>query len=313
MIREQDIISRYFTRKTRRASNRLGVGDDAAIIRIPAKQELLLSIDTLIEGVHFFKSTDPFALGHKTLAVSLSDIAAMGGKPIAALLSLSRPNADKKWLKAFHQGFFTLAEAYGVDLIGGDTCQGPLSLSSVVQGLVPQNQAVLRSGAKVGDLICVSGSLGDAAYAVQALKENRKKMNPYFLNRLQQPSPRVELGQRLRPYAHAMIDISDGLITDLKRILRASHVGASIYTPQLPLSSELKEASTPFEKAMKLALAGGDDYELCFTIPEKHLSRLKRLPTPITCIGKIEKKLGLLIRDGENKIVKISQEGYEHF
>ncbi len=312
MMREHDIISRYFSKKTAQTANRLGVGDDAAILRVPPKQELVVSIDTLVEGVHFFKSADPLALGHKTLAVSLSDIAAMGAKPISALLSLTRPNADTRWIKSFQKGFFNLAEQYKVDLIGGDTCQGPLSLSSVVHGLVPRNKAILRNGAKVGDFIFVSGTTGDAGFAVADLKKNQKKINSYFLDRLNKPSPRVKLGQFLRPFASAMIDLSDGLMIDLKRILEASQVGATISTNQLPISSALREICTE-KQAIKYALIGGDDYELCFTVPENKVHRLKRTPTPITCIGKIERESGLVIRDAANKVIRMKQEGYEHF
>jgi thiamine-monophosphate kinase len=310
-MREHDIISHYFTRAKSQRANRLSIGDDAAIIRVPSGHELVVSIDTLVEGVHFFKSAEPYALGHKTLAVSLSDIAAMGAKPISALLSLTHPKVDQKWLKQFQAGFFNLAKEYHVDLIGGDTCQGPLSLSSVVHGIIPLQQSILRSGAKVSDLIFVSGCLGDAGYALQALKKNQK-ISPYCLERLHQPSPRVKLGEYLRPFASAMIDVSDGLIIDLKRILSASFVGATLYSHHIPLSPQLSENNT-INEALKFALGSGDDYELCFTVPEKLAHRLTRPPTPITCIGKIEKKSGLIIRDAKNKIIKFKKEGYEHF
>lgn len=312
MMRENDIISKYFTRKTKHKINRLGIGDDAAILRLQAKQELVVSIDTLVEGVHFFKSTDPYSLGYKALAVSLSDIAAMGAKPISALLSLTLPKADKNWLKHFQKGFFSLADQFKVDLIGGDICQGPLSLSSVVHGIIPQNAAILRSGAKPGDFIFVSGNLGAAAYAVYAQKYNMKKIPLSCLSRLNQPEPRVELGEFLRPFASAMIDISDGLIIDLKRILEASTVGATIFTEQLPIAEDLQKIVSP-KQTLSLALSGGDDYELCFTVPEKHARKLAKSPTPITCIGRVEKKSGLRILDAENKTLKLEDEGYEHF
>lgn len=178
MLTEHDMIARYFTRPTKHPTTRYGIGDDAAIVRLKPKHELLSSIDTLVENVHFFKQTSAYDLGHKTLAVSLSDIAAMGGEPISALLSLTLPKADKKWLEEFHKGFFALAQEFKIDLIGGDMSQGPLSLSSVVQGMVPQNKAILRRGAKAGDFIFVSGFIGDAAYAVQAIKKKKKKIDP---------------------------------------------------------------------------------------------------------------------------------------
>jgi 2-oxoglutarate dehydrogenase E1 component len=292
------------------------VGRRAMSALITLNDTLLLaqSIDTLVEGVHFFKDTDPEALGHKSLAVSLSDMAAMGARPTAALLSLTLPQADEHWLRAFQQGFYRLAKQFTVDLIGGDTCQGPLSISTVVQGVVNKKQALLRSGANPGDLIFVSGTLGDAAFAVSQLQQ-KNSVDDFFRQRLQKPDPRVALGILLCDVATSAIDISDGLVTDLKKIMTKSDVGAVIYTNKLPLSKTLISA-TGNKAAINFALTGGDDYELCFTVPKDKIPLLKEKlsdDTAITCIGEMNPSKQLAIKDKNDVTIALKQDGYEHF
>lgn len=311
MPSEHQLIEKYFAKPLKNPMNILGVGDDAALIKLNNDLQLAQSIDTMVEGVHFFPNTDPESLGHKCLAISLSDIAAMGARPSGAFLSLTLPKADEAWLIAFQRGFFNLAKQFSVDLLGGDTCQGPLSITTLVQGVVEKNKAILRSGAKSGDLIFVSGTLGDAGFAVS----QKQAAADFFLQRLQKPTPRVELGMILKNYATAAIDISDGLATDLRKIITQSQVGAIINTAKIPLSTELQNA-LPKSAAINLALSSGDDYELCFTVP-KNLEQdfLREIPKTlsVTCIGEINTNDELIFQDENKKTLEIKQEGYEHF
>jgi thiamine-monophosphate kinase len=267
MASEFELIRRYFTRPARRAV--LGVGDDCALIGLAPGCELAISTDMLVAGTHFFPATDVRRLGHKTLAVNLSDLAAMGATPRHALLSLALPAADEAWMAAFAAGFFALAERYGVELIGGDTTRAPagaaLALNVTILGEVPAGHAVLRSGAAAGDDIWVSGTLGDAALGLVALKgaaELAPADRDFCVGRLEMPTPRVELGLQLRGIARAMLDVSDGLAGDLAHLARASSLAARVDVDALPLSAALKVQ--PRELALRCALAGGDDYELCF-------------------------------------------------
>lgn len=310
---EFEIIEKFFSRSTQEFPwVFLSVGDDAAILQTPKKQQMVISTDTLVEGIHFPKNTRPFDIGFKSLAVSLSDMAAMGAFPAGVLLSLTLPQANTQWLKQFAQGFFSLANRYRLPLIGGDTTRGPLNINTVLQGFTPQGKALLRSGANPGDLIYVTGTLGEAALALQLLQQ--KKKTPIALaQRLNRPSPRIEIGLALRDLASAAIDISDGFVADLKKILIASNVGAVITSEKIPLSSTFQKYKGP----ISLALTGGDDYELCFTIPKHKKLELEKklnpLNCPITCIGEIttEKKLKILDKNG--KTIKFSREGFDHF
>lgn len=320
-ITEFEIIKKFFTRSAKDFPHiKLGVGDDAAVMSIPKKHELVTTIDTLVEGVHFLKENPAFDIGHKSLAVSLSDIAAMGASPISALLSLTLPEVNEKWLGEFSKGFFSLANQYKVPLIGGNISRGPLTISTVVNGIVPTRKAILRCGAKAGDLIYVTGTLGDAGLALQMSQpplKLRKKLN--------RPDPRIEVGLILRNIATAAIDISDGLVADLKKVLTASRVGATILSDKIPTSNALQSLCSK-EKARHLSLTAGDDYELCFTIPsaknQQFLRKLEErfrqkksnaLKCRITCIGKINKKLGFEIIDDSGNTFLYEKEGYEHF
>ncbi len=264
---EFELIRRYFTRSANKVS--LGIGDDCALLSPRSGYELAVSTDMLVAGRHFFPDTDPEALGWKTLAVNLSDLAAMGAEPLAFTLALALPEANEDWLEKFSRGLFTCAEAHNCDLIGGDTTRGPLNLCVTIFGEVPQGRAILRSGARISDEVWVSGTLGDAALGLRMLQGftviDKATDCAAALHALQRPTPRIALGMALRGIATAMLDISDGLLGDLDHILSASEVGVVIQVDALPLSAYL----TTQAEALRLqcTLAGGDDYELCFTAP----------------------------------------------
>lgn len=311
---EFDLIRKHFTRPT--PSAELGVGDDAALLRVADGKELAISTDMLVSGTHFFADADPFQLGHKTLAVNLSDLAAMGAVPRWATLSLSLPSVDEDWLRRFSQGFFALAEANGVELVGGDTTRGQLNLCVTILGEVPRGKALRRDGAKVGDDIWVSGKLGQAALGLANLQGKFKfygEVRDACLKALHQPQPRVALGLALRGIAHSAIDISDGLLADLGHILERSNVGAEIEIETLPIVDDGVEKDV----AQQCALAGGDDYELCFTAPHSQhavlLALAEQLKFPLTRIGQITAALGCVVRDSEGKAMTIEKGGYDHF
>lgn len=324
-IGEFELIKRYFARpeisqiQGQYTDGLIGIGDDCALFDIPADMQLAQSLDTLVEGVHFPKECDPFALGYRALAVNLSDLAAMGAEPHSFTLGLTLPRVSELWLKEFSEGLAQLAQQVKAPLIGGDTTRGPLTLSLQVQGLVPKSKALLRSGASPGDLICVTGTLGDAAGALSSVLQGDTPKTcgddhlKYLLNRYWYPSPRLFAGQWLRQMgATAALDISDGLLGDLRHILKASHVGAEIAPELIPRSSSLMQQYDQ-ETALKLALTGGDDYELCFTIPR---ALAQKLPSTladgcrITCIGQINDEPGL-IRDSQGNL--LTEKAYTHF
>ncbi|NOR52330.1 MAG: thiamine-phosphate kinase [Gammaproteobacteria bacterium] len=291
----------------------LGIGDDAAIIEPPAGELLAISVDTLIAGRHFPEQTSPSDIGYKSLAVNLSDMAAMGAIPRWITLSLALPEVDERFLSGFSEQLLGLAERYGVQLIGGDTVRGPLTITVQIIGTVPANSALKRSGARVGDAIFVSGTLGDAAGGLSIVMEGVTTNDAhYLLQRLNRPTPRVELGRALRGVASSAIDISDGLLADLGHILEQSGVGAEIDSSQIPCSDALISFVPDRQKRLKLMAAGGDDYELCFPVPASRVDEVKRiseeLKLPLTQIGKICEGFELLL-DGE----KISQQGFDHF
>ena len=302
---EFSIIDTYFNRKNANSVD-LGVGDDSALLTPPPQQQLVICADTLVAGRHFPIDTDPHAIGWKSVAVNLSDIAAMGATPHSILLALSLPQIDHDWLKAFSQGLYDCCDQFGVSLIGGDTTQSPhLTLSVTALGWVDIGQAVPRSGAKPGDLVCVSGTVGDAAFALQHLGHPLQK-------RLDYPTPRCQLGAALKGLAHSMIDISDGLAQDLGHILKASQVGAKLQLENLPISPTLQTLDDA--QKWQYALAGGDDYELCFTISPQNYQKLlqKQLDVPISIIGKIQPQHGLTFE--KNDVDHLLQfNGYQHF
>jgi len=294
---EFDLIWRFFKAgsesmaQTQTDQVLLGIGDDCALLQPDAAQNLAVTSDMLVEGRHFFAGANPEWLGHKALAVNLSDLAAMGAKPVGFTLALALPDANADWLAQFSQGLFRLAQQWQCPLIGGDTTQGPLTICITALGHVPSSTAIKRSGAKVGDDIWVSGTLGDARLALGALR-NEWSLNPSGLEavlpRMHEPEPRIALGMQLRGVASSALDVSDGLLGDLRHILKASQVNAEVLIDQLPTSPTLAEQTQDLRR--QCAANGGDDYELCFTAPKNKRTEIESLSTallPLTRIGSI--------------------------
>ncbi len=313
-VTEFELIESFFLRpEVHHKQTRIGIGDDCALISPNGDLDLAITTDTLVEGTHFFPDSEPEALGHKALAVSLSDLAAVGAEPKWALLALTLPVTQRSWLEKFAEGFFVLARKHSVELIGGDTTKGGLAITVQAIGLKPKSDELLRSNAKVGDKIYVTGTLGDAGLALATASHHGEVANLHLAARLHRPTPRIEMGLCLRGLAHACIDISDGLVADLAHILRASGVGATIHCQHLPLSDPLLRYIDRTND-YKIPLCAGDDYELCFTIAEHNLRALARrvefIDCAYTCIGEIESTNGLRVLGYENdEILK----GYEHF
>ena len=297
---------------------RLGIGDDAALLAVPAGQELAVAIDTLVEGVHFPIGTAAVDIGWKSLAVNLSDLAAMGATPAWALLALTLPSADTALIDGLATGFAQLAQTYRLALVGGDTTRGAFTLSVAVHGFVPPGKALKRSGAHVGDAVLVTGTLGDAAAGLQLVQKGGSSdaRSAFLIERLNRPTPRVAAGLALRGYASACIDISDGLLADLGHLCTASSVGAEIETSLLPRSSALLDLFDP-NVARDFALSGGDDYELCFTVPAQHIATvqadLARLGCGVTKIGRIVEGSGVSVRDHEGRWLEPVRNGWDHF
>ncbi len=321
---EFDLIDRFFKRPVTRAT--LGVGDDCALLMPTPGMQLAVSSDMLVEGRHFLSTVDPARLGHKALAVNLSDLAACGAKPLAFMLALALPRADEAWLEGFSRGLFALADAHGCELIGGDTTQGPLNLCITVLGEVPREQALLRSGARAGDDLYVSGTLGDARLALEVFRGTRALPLAAFeaaRARMEQPTPRVALGLALRGVATAAADISDGLVGDLGHILKASGVGAcidsAIAIDLLASKAHVTLASGQFdaEAALEYVLAGGDDYELVFTAPPAARDAVQaaaaRAGTPVSRIGRIEAAPGLRLVDAAGQAITRRFASFDHF
>lgn len=314
---EFDLIRRHFTHPGQHTL--LGVGDDAALLAPAQGMVLAVSADMLVAGRHFFSDTDPERLGHKAMAVNLSDLAAMGARPRWALLSLALPRADERWLAAFARGFQDEAVAWQVDWVGGDTTAGPLNLSVTILGEVRPEQALRRSGGKVGDQVWVSGTLGDAALGLAALQGRYPLSGPeraFCVQRLERPVPRVPLGLRLAGLAHAALDISDGLLADLGHLLRASGVGADLHWSSIPLSPALAARSQE-DLVREAILAGGDDYELCFTADPADrmaiLAAAAAADTPVHCIGVLTADPGVRVRDDQGQLVLTRRSGFDHF
>ena len=314
---EFDLIAKYFTRATPDAA--LGVGDDCALLVPTPGMQLAVSSDMLLEGRHFSPQDSPAGIGHKSLAVNLSDLAAMGATPRWATLSIALPEVNDAWLTAFARGFFRMADLHGIELVGGDTTRGALTLSITVMGEVPPGQALRRDGAQAGDDIWVSGVLGSAAMAL-AYRQGRVFMEQIdaakVLPALYLPMPRVELGIALRGIAHSAIDISDGLLGDLGHILERSQVGATLEFSALPthpvVQGYLHEAV-----ARDCILAGGDDYELCFTAPQAKrdlvLTAANDAGVSVSRIGHINAQPGLTVTDADGHPLIIEHTGYDHF
>lgn len=319
-MNEFELIKNYFAKQTGKRNDVIeSIGDDAALVTVPRDQMLAITTDTLVVNTHFLPSTSAYDIAYKSLAVNLSDLASMGAEAAWVTLALTLPTADETWIAQFCQGFFALANDHHVQLIGGDLTRGPLAITITAHGFVPTKKALLRSGAKPRDLIYVTGTLGDAGAALQflqnkiALSENQQI---YLLKRLHRPTPRLQIGLTIRDFAHAAIDISDGLAADLSHILQQSNVGATVYVDQLPLSQVLEQAVSQ-DVAIEFALTAGDDYELCFTVPpEKRLlveNELAKTACRFTCVGEIteNKQFNLCYQDG--KKYHATYLGYQHF
>jgi thiamine-monophosphate kinase len=320
---EFELIRRYFTHPARGAT--LGVGDDAALLRVTPRNELVVSADMLVEGRHFFAGADPQLLGHKALAVNLSDLAAMGAKPRWATLALALPKIDEKWLGGFSRGFMALARRHSVSLVGGDTTRGPLNIAVQIMGEVPAGKALRRDGAKVGDDVWVSGYLGEAAMALQMIcskswrgvsNDDRRALEA----RLHAPTPRIALGTALRALAHSAIDVSDGLLADLGHICERSGVSAEIEWEAVPAIPAVR-AYAQSDRGAQALLAGGDDYELCFTAsPRRRVAvtaAAARARVRVTMVGRIVRKTRsaapVTVLDSVGRAMKTRARGYDHF
>ncbi len=292
----------------------LGVGDDAALLRVPQDRELVVATDTLVEGRHFLAGIEARSVGHQALAVNLSDLAAMGAEPAWALLSLSLPEVDEAWLDEFAAGFFALADRCGIELVGGDTVRGPRVITVTALGLVEPGTALRRDGARPGDGVYVSGTPGEAAAGLELLRNGRREQAPGLVRRQLYAEPRLALGRALRGLASAAMDVSDGLAGDLARLCAASGVGAELQLERLPVSAGLR-ASLPPAEAEHCVLYGGDDYELLFTLPAARETRLADAigeSCTVTRIGRIVAQGGLRAwRD--DRVVDIEARGHDHF
>ena len=321
---EFELIDRFFKRPATRAA--LGVGDDCALLQPAAGMQLAICSDMLVEGRHFLSTVDPFKLGHKALAVNLSDLAACGAKPVAFTLALALPLVDEAWLDGFSRGMFALADAHGCELIGGDTTKGPLNICITAFGEVPAGQALLRSKAQAGDDIYVSGTLGDSRLALEVFRGNFSFSAALFdacRARMEQPTPRIALGQALRGIANSAIDVSDGLLGDLGHILKSSGVGARIEAPAaMTLLAARRNDAWPMsgvtpEQHLQYVLAGGDDYELVFTAPANRRDAVAHASTasatPVTRIGCIEVARGLQLIDGQGQPLPHRFTSFDHF
>jgi len=317
---EFDLIARYFTRPGRHAV--LGVGDDCALLQPQPGMQLAVSSDMLVQGRHFLSTTPAADLGHKALAVNLSDLAACGAKPLAFTLALALPSIDEAWLAGFSKGLWALADAHSCELIGGDTTQGPLNICITVLGEVPPGDALLRQHAQVGDDIYVSGMVGDARLALEVFRGNLSLSTTDFeaaRARMDRPTPRVSLGLALRGVANAAIDISDGLLGDLGHILQRSKVGAVIDTAWVQDSAAISDAmqTISFNKRLDFALAGGDDYELLFTASpgqaDEVLAAAEQCGVSVTCIGRITPVAGVQVMDLQGLPLSRRFAGFDHF
>lgn len=308
---EFDIIAKYFARHERRDDVLLGIGDDAAVLAVPANRRLVVAMDTIVAGVHFPQDTAANDIGYRALAVNLSDLAAMGAQPAWMTLSLSAPAADAAWLEGFSRGLFELADRHQVALVGGDTVKGPLVVTVQIAGTVEIDRWLTRAGARCGDLLFVSGTPGDAAAGLAVLQRNLPATSAtrQLRQRFLRPEPRVSLGRTLRSIATAAMDVSDGLLTDLDKLTAASGCGARIDVDRLPLSQALLE-SFGRDAGIDYALAGGDDYELLFTVAP---DRVRDLPSDAHCtqIGVMTGREVQCWRDG--KLFAPLRRGYDHF
>jgi len=318
-MKEFELIRHYFTEQVvKRKDVHLGIGDDCALVTPPERQHIAVTTDTLVAGVHFPLNTSARAIGHKSIAVNLSDLAAMGAEPSWISLAITLPEVDEQWIDDFCVGVFELCEFYNVQLIGGDTTQGPLSISVTAQGFVPFDKHISRSGAKAGDWLYVTGEIGGAALALQHI-QGKVKLAPKYqdeiIKRLDFPKARILAGQALREYATSAIDLSDGLVADLEHICKASGVGANIVLDDLPIPVALPE-TIGLEKAYDMALKGGDDYELLFSVAEDNRVGMETVlansGNKFTCIGQLNGS-DKITTTLNSKPVTLNVKGFQHF
>ncbi|MEH6358292.1 MAG: thiamine-phosphate kinase [Pseudomonadales bacterium] len=299
-----------------RSDVRLGIGDDCAILSPRPNHDLLVSVDTLVAGVHFPESISPYQIARRSLAVNLSDLAAMGGEPAWFTLALTVPEANESWLREFSRGLFDIANQFGINLVGGDTTRGPLSITIQVQGYAPAGQALRRDGAQVGDLVYVTGSLGDAGAGLALALLGNIDEADYLVSRFLSPTARIASGLALRDISSAAIDISDGLLADLGHILERSQVGAVLQADAIPLSPQLRQAVGD-EQGFELALSAGDDYELCFCVPPEKSDKLASIAeqtgVPLCQIGVITAEKGVSVLDENGLSMSLPLTGYQHF
>lgn len=316
---EFNIIKKYFTPERCREDVVVGVGDDGAVLNTPEKKDLVMSVDTLVSGIHFPESTSAADIAYKTAAVNLSDMAAMGAEPAWALLSLTLPEVNETWLQAFSESLLHMLTSYNVQLVGGDTTHGPLSISLQITGFVEKGQSMQRNAAETGDLIFVSGTLGDAALGLAMLKDSSYLISEECLQRLNRPTPRVGLGVQASHYSRCAIDISDGLLADLGHILESSRCGATICKERLPLSAAFEAHYASGHKTLDwdLPLRGGDDYELCIVAKpaeETNLMKLaKSLGVQLSCIGTIVQGNAIRLIEADGTVNEVKATGYQHF
>jgi thiamine-monophosphate kinase len=324
-MNEFEIIDEFLAIKAKNRKDVIhGVGDDCALVKVPRGQRLAVSMDTLVAGVHFLADSNAADIAHKAIAVNLSDLAAAGAEPAWITVSLTLPEYDEAWLKDFNRGLVSMLDYFGIQVIGGDTCQGPLSITIQAHGLVPEKVFCRRSTAKAGELICVTGPLGDAALGLMVAREQiqvaEQQHQTHLLNKYYRPYPQVAAGIALRSRATAGIDISDGLLADVAHISRASNVGALLRWERVPLSEAAKSVADK-SLLMKSALTGGDDYQLCFTVPEDELEAtiqaLETVGSTCVAIGRMTGKPGVRVLDGHNEVnldeVGFKEFGFQHF
>ena len=317
---EFNLIRKFFTKTYQRSDVSLGVGGDAAVVNVPQGKQLVVTTDTLVAGVHFPEATSPRDIAYKSIVVNLSDLAAMGAEPAWLTLCINLPEVDHDWLQAFSESFYQTCEQFQAQLIGGDTVQGPLSVTVQAMGLVDSGKVLQRGGAQPGDLIYVSGTLGDAAIGLDMVLGKRAENDDrdWFISRLNRPEPRIELGLAASAYCSAAIDISDGLDADLGHVLEASGCGATVNVDSVPLSDAAKRC---FEHQGEIdwtkVLASGDDYELCLTVAPENETQLVEAATsvsvPVSKVGEITASTEVRLLDDEGKEIKLKDTGYDHF
>ena len=317
-VGEFELIERYFRQEAGALGVAMGIGDDCALLNVPDGQQLAVSMDTLVGGVHFPKNADPELIAERALRVNLSDLAAMGAEPLWFTLGLTLPKANAQWVKGFSQGLFRVANEYNIALVGGDTTRGNLSITIQVHGAVSPGRGLMRGNASVGDEIFVSGPVGNGAAALAVIKQELevgKSAFSYFMDHYYRPQPKLKESQALVGVAESAIDISDGLVADLNHICEQSVVGAQIHLERIPLSEPVSKL-VPFEKGIQWALSGGDDYQLCFTVPPSRMKQLEQLVDQkrleAVHIGQITKGSGVAcLYNGEE--VLLNMQGYQHF